>query len=118
MRAGRQAAKAEGNLAAKVLRDRNHAYWTATAWSNEAAMKEYMHSGVHGPVMKKLLEWCDEASMVHWMQDGAELPSWEQAHKRMQEEGRRSKVNHPSARHAAYVIPAPVMGVMREQRLK
>ena len=117
-RAARQAATAEGNLAVSLLRDRRKAFWTTTAWTNEAAVKAFMHSGVHGPVMKKLLEWCDEASLVHWSQESAELPSWQDAHKRMQQEGRRSKVNHPSAAQTAFTFPAPVTGLTREQRLK
>ena len=46
--------------------------------------------------MAKLLEWCDEASVVHWIQETAELPDWRTAEKRMAESGRLSKVNHPS----------------------
>ena len=74
--------------------------------------------GVHGPVMRKLLNLCDEAALVHWTQDGAELPSWDQAHQRIQREGRRSKVNHPSAGHAAYEIPTPKISWTGELRLK
>jgi hypothetical protein len=43
--------------------------------------------------------------VVHWTQDSNELPSWVEAHARMQREGRRSKVNHPTPAHAAYEIP-------------
>ena len=118
IRSARQAVAAEGNLAVSLLRDRRNTFWTGTAWSSEAAVKAFTHSGVHGPVMKKLLEWCDEAALAHWTQDGAELPSWEQAHKRMQQEGRRSKVNHPSAAQTAFTIPTPVTGRTRELRLK
>jgi hypothetical protein len=71
-------------------------------------MKAFMRSGVHGPVMKKLLEWCDEAALVHWTQDDANLPTWDQAHTRIRQEGRRSKVNHPSTAHTAYEIALPV----------
>jgi hypothetical protein len=45
--------------------------------------------------------------VVHWTQESNELPSWVEAHKRMQQEGRRSKVNHPSPAHTAYQIPLP-----------
>ena len=47
-----------------------------------------MMAAPHGPTMRKLLEWCDEASLVHWTQDEAELPSWEEAHRRLLHEGR------------------------------
>jgi hypothetical protein len=114
----RQAAAADGNLAVKVLRDRRTVFWTSTSWSTEAAMKAFIHSGVHGPVMRKLLEWCDEAAVVHWTQDSEELPSWEEAHRRIQHEGRRSKVNHPSAAQVAYEIPVPKTGGRSDVRLK
>ena len=116
--AARQAATSEGNLAVALLRDRGNTFWTATSWSNEAAVKIFMHSGVHGPVMRKLLEWCNEAALVHWAQESKDLPSWEQAYTRIQQEGRRSKVNHPSAAHTAYAIVKPTTGRTRELRLK
>jgi hypothetical protein len=114
----RQAAAAEGNLATTLLRDRHKAFWTRTIWTTEAAMKSFMQSGTHGKVMRKLLQWCDEAALVRWTQDTANLPTWEEAHKRLQAEGRRSKVNHPSRDHDAYVIAAPVCGAKNEIRWK
>ena len=106
-RAGRQAAKADGNLAARLLREQRNTFWTMTGWSSEGAMKAFMHSGVHQPLLRKLMNWCDEASVVHWTQESNELPSWVEAHARMQREGRRSKVNHPTRAHTAYEIPQP-----------
>jgi hypothetical protein len=105
----RQSARAEGNLAVALLRDKRNTFWTGTSWSSEEAMKAFMHAGPHGPAMRQLLNWCDEAALVRWMQAGAELPSWEEAHRRIQAEGRPSKVNHPSPVHTAHVFPAPVV---------
>lgn len=106
LRSSRQAARAEGNLASKFLRDRN-TFWTSTLWSGEAAMKKFMISSSHGKAMRKLPEWCDEAAVVHWTQDAAELPTWREAYQRLKKDGRRSKVNHPSAAHEAYEFPEP-----------
>jgi quinol monooxygenase YgiN len=105
--AARQAKRAPGCLGMELLRDSNSAYWTKTAWTDEAAMRAYMTSGAHRNAMPKLLDWCDEASLVHWTQDAAELPDWTEAHRRMVAEGRRSKVRHPSPAHEAYEIPEP-----------
>ena len=116
IRAARQAAASQGNRSTKLLRDQGKAFWTATSWSDEAAMKQFMHAPPHGPVMKKLLEWCDEAALVHWTQTEADIPSWVEAHARLQRDGRRSKVNHPSAAHDAFQIPAPAG--RQEMRLK
>jgi hypothetical protein len=67
--------------------------------------------------MRSILNWCDEAALVHWTQASEELPTWEEAHKRIQQEGRRSKVNHPSAAHTAYSIAVPTVKT-RELRFK
>ncbi|HUN86694.1 MAG TPA: DUF3291 domain-containing protein [Terracidiphilus sp.] len=104
---GRQARAAQGNLAVKVLNDSRKTFWTCTCWESEAAMRAFMLAKPHGPAMRKLLEWCDEAALVHWTQPTEELPSWPEAHRRMQEEGRPSKVNHPSEGQRAYRIDAP-----------
>ncbi len=118
LRIARQAAKADGNVSVGLLRDRRNTFWTGTSWSSEASLKAFMHAKPHGPAMRSLLEWCDEAALVHWTQPAAELPSWEEAHRRLQQEGRRSKVNHPSAAHTAYTIPAPATGPGRDRRFK
>jgi hypothetical protein len=106
----KQAAGAGGNLAVKLLGDRRRTYWTATSWSSEEAMRAFMLAKPHGPAMRKLLNWCDEAALVHWTQPGPELPSWEEAHRRLLGEGRRSKVNHPSPAHTAFSMVAPDPG--------
>jgi len=107
LRIARQAKNAPGNLAMKLLQDRRKTFWTATSWESEAAMRAFMLAAPHGPAMRKLLEWCDEAALVHWVQQSAELPSWPEAHQRMQREGRTSKVNHPSEDHRRFVIAPP-----------
>lgn len=108
IRAYRQAKAAEGNLGASLLRDARNAFWTCTLWKTEAAMKTFMLSGAHRLAMPKLLEWCDEAALVHWSQESERKPDWLEAHRRIQHEGRRSKVNHPSPAHEKYEIPIPV----------
>jgi hypothetical protein len=107
LRIARQAARADGNLAVKLLRNSGNTFWTATTWSSEAAMRTFMLAPPHGPTMRKLLEWCDEAALVHWTQESAELPSWEEAHQRLQRDGRPSKVRHPSSAHSSHTFPAP-----------
>jgi hypothetical protein len=104
----RQAARTQGNLAVKLLRDVNNTWWTSTCWNAETSMRNFMVAKPHGPAMRKLLEWCDEAALVHWSQPERALPSWAEAHRRMQVEGRTSKVLHPSPDHLAFRIAAPV----------
>jgi heme-degrading monooxygenase HmoA len=118
MRIVRQAARADGNFAVKLLRDRRNTFWTCTGWSSEGSMKAFMLAKPHGPAMRRLQVWCDEAAVVHWTQAPVELPSWEEAHKRLQQEGRRSKVNHPSADHVAFTIEVPTVDQTRDLQFK
>jgi hypothetical protein len=107
IRAARQAKRAAGSLAVSILRDADRAFWTRTVWSDEAAMRSFMQSGVHRRVMARLPEWCNEAALVHWVQDDKEPPSWAEAHRRLELEGRRSRVNHPTAAQRRFEIREP-----------
>ncbi len=106
MRVGRQAAAAQGNLAVRIFADKHNTFWTATSWNSEAEMRAFMLAQPHGPAMRKLLNWCDESSLVRWTQAEATLPEWAVAHRRLIAEGRPSKVNYPTAAHTAHT-PAP-----------
>ncbi len=70
-------------------------------------MRRYMTAGAHKTAMAKLMNWCDEASVVHWEQSDSALPAWLEADRRMRAEGRASKVRHPSPQHATLTFAAP-----------
>lgn len=106
-RAARQARMAAGNIDVVLFRDAHRTFWTCTAWKDQEAMRGYMSAEPHRSAMGKLAGWCDEASVVHWTQESGELPTWRAAHERMQNEGRPSRVLHPSPDHLAYRIAAP-----------
>jgi heme-degrading monooxygenase HmoA len=110
LKTGRQAERAAGFQGGTLLREARNTFWTVTAWEDEAAMRAYRNAGAHRLVMPKLLEWCDEAAVAHWTQTQANLPDWQEAHRRMQQEGRPSKVKHPSAAQEAKQIAAPRPG--------
>ncbi len=95
----RQVKRADGFLKGSLLPDRQWTFWTMTVWRDAAAMRAYMKVGSHLKAMPKLMDWCDEASVVHWEQENAEAPSWTTADRRMRAEGRPSKVRWPSDRH-------------------
>lgn len=102
-----QARRAEGFLAGSLLADRKFTFWTMTVWRDQTDMKRYMTSGAHLKAMPKLLEWCDEASIVHWHQTEGSCPDWHHADRRMRREGRPSKVRHPTADHRALTFDPP-----------
>jgi hypothetical protein len=103
----RQAKRALGSLGVKLRKAEGFAFWTLTAWKDEAAMSAYRITPPHRHAMPKLLEWCDEAAVVRWNQESAELPDWKTAERRMAESGRLSKVNHPSADQQAGRLDFP-----------
>ena|SRR5207248_7262566 len=51
-----------------------------------------------------------DAMLVHWVQDGEEPPSWAEAHRRLQGEGRRSRVKNPTRAHRRFEIRKPWTG--------
>jgi hypothetical protein len=106
-RSTRQAKKAVGNRGVSLLRDSDNTFWTCTLWTTQSAMRDFMLAGAHGKAMRRLLDWCDEAALVHWEQENEQAPSWQQAYQRLQTDGRRSKVNHPSPAHEKFQIRAP-----------
>ena len=106
-RSVRQVRRSPGFLGGRLLVNARSVFWTMTAWQDESAMNAYRTGGAHRKAMPKLLNWCDEAAVVHWIQDSAEIPDWQQAQEHMAEKGKLSKVNHPSAVQASQQIPAP-----------
>ena len=104
LRSFRQAKHATGNLGVNVRRAEGFAFWTLTVWQDEAAMSAYRITPPHRHAMPKLLEWCDEASVVHWNQESAELPDWKTAERRMAESGQpvqsESSITGPTSQTA------------------
>ena len=107
IRSFNQVKRAPGCRNVSLLPDQHFTFWTMTAWDSEASMRAYMLSGAHKHAMPHLMHWCDEASVAHWTQEDATLPSWEEADRRMRETGRISKVLHPSPNHAEMRFPPP-----------
>ena len=107
MRANAQLRKAPGFQGGALLADRRRTFWTMSIWDSPDSMRAYILSGSHKAAMPRLLNWCDEASLVHWDQPDAQLPSWQEADRRMRQAGRTSKVRHPSHDHAAMTFAPP-----------
>lgn len=106
-RAVRQLMRARGFHRGKLLVERGLTFWTMTAWQDERAMRDFRSSGAHKRAMPRLVSWCDEASVVHWQSETAELPDWQTAARRMTAEGRLSPVERPSAAQVAGKFAPP-----------
>ena len=76
LKVARQARHSSHFLGGRILREARNTFWTITVWEGEAAMRDFRQKGAHGVVMPRLLQWCDEAALVHWVQNGPELPDW------------------------------------------
>lgn len=109
----RQCKHTPGFQGGSLLPDRKLTFWTMTLWRDQSAMRAYMTTGAHLTAMSKLLDWCDEASIVHWMQDNAAQPNWHEADRRMRTEGRPSKLRNPGPNHATlgFAPPRPTRAV-------
>jgi Domain of unknown function (DUF3291) len=102
----RQTTHAPGFIGGRLLIDNLHTYWTLTVWEDEKSMKAFRGSGMHGGVMLKLAEWCDEAAYAHWIADRL-IPSWPEAYERLVSEGRLSRVARPSQDHKSQCFRKP-----------
>jgi quinol monooxygenase YgiN len=102
-----QIRSAKGCISLALLRDGKRVFWTMTLWEDERSMKAFMTSGSHRKAMPRLADWADEASVVHWQQDHAERPDWNEAARRMRAEGRPTRIPHPSPHHDDLSFPAP-----------
>ena len=107
LRSNRQVRGAMGFRGGALLFDRRFTFWTLTVWGTQEHMRGYMVSGAHRTAMPKLLDWCDEASVVHWDSVDEHIPAWPDADIRMRRDGRPSKVRHPSPDHAVMSFPKP-----------
>jgi len=70
-------------------------------WQTIEAMKIFMFALLHREAMRKLPQWCDEASFSDWEQASAEWPSWDQAAEKLRVTGHLARVLYPSEQQKA-----------------
>src|SRR4051794_36544972 len=84
-----QVKRSPSDTATAAMRDQHGGCRTRPVWRDVESMRAFMASGAHRQAMPKLLDWCDEAALVHWEQDTPTLPEWDEAHRRLVTQGRR-----------------------------
>jgi len=104
-----QAQGSSGNLGADVLADANNTYWTRTAWQERHAMHAYVGAEPHRGIMRRLDDWCDEATFVDWEQASADLPDWQASYTRLIADGKAAGLTQPSDAHQSRAFPAPMV---------
>jgi hypothetical protein len=114
----RQVCRAEGNLSVRFLRDRSRTFWTLTSWTSEGDLKRFLDSGVHRSAEHRQHDWCDEAAAVRWSDGSTGLPSWQDAHARLQRDGIPSQVMYPSPAQQKFEVPVPWVSFFNQMNLK
>ena len=104
-----QAQATEGSLGADVLAEANNTYWTRTAWQERASMDGFVGTEPHLGTMNHIDDWCDEATFVDWEQPGADMPDWQEAHRRLVADGQASSLTHGTQANQTRDFPAPVV---------
>ena len=104
-----QAQNSEGNLGADVLAEANNTYWTRTAWEGRDPMNAFVGTAPHLQTMSRIDDWCDEATFVDWEQPGADLPDWQDGHRRLVASGQGATLTDATQAHHSRQFPAPVL---------
>jgi hypothetical protein len=100
MRSQRQLRRSDGFIAGYTAMGPKFTFWTVTVWRDRDAMAAFRRSGRHLKAMPKLLNWCDEAAVATLSETGDSPPEPAEAAQRLLQDGRISKVRHPSLAHA------------------
>ena len=106
-RAVKQITHTDGFIKGFELIDKGLTFWTVSVWTTDAAMKYFRNNGAHQQAMRKLPGWCSEASYAHWMQETDTIPDWEFMYQKLINEGKVTKVKHPTERQAEKLYPPP-----------
>jgi hypothetical protein len=80
-------------------------FWTATLWTDEAAVKNYVRGGAHKDVMPWLPMGCSEAATSRYQSSQKKLPSLTEILEIVTGAPKFFWVNKPTADHEAKIIP-------------
>lgn len=100
-RSRNQLISAPGFIEGRLTIEFPFAFWTMTSWNSQEEMRRFRNAPPHLEAMRRLPYWCDEASYVHWQQRDTQLPPIDEAYQLLTNQGRTSKVTHPTPAHAA-----------------
>ena len=103
-----QAKSSSGTLGTNALAEANNTWWSCTAWNSYDSMHSFVNTDPHKSTMSRLDDWCSEASFVHWEQDSAQLPGWQESYRRIVADGTSADLTNATAANATRNFPPPV----------
>lgn len=103
-----QAKNADGNLGTDALADANNVWWTLTAWRDRRLMHAFVGTEPHRSTMRRIDDWCDEATFADWDQDSPGLPDWQTSYRHLIADGQATTLTEASQAHLTRAFPAPV----------
>lgn len=95
-----QVRRAEGFAGGYLAFGSGPSLWTVTVWRDLDAMRAFRNKGAHVAAMPTLLDRCDQASYTHWEQSEPGVPAPDEARRRLQADGKLSKLRRPSPEQA------------------
>jgi hypothetical protein len=104
-----QAQKTEGNLGVDALAEAHDVWWDLTAWQGRGPIDVFMNTEPHLSTRALADHLCDEATFCDWEQDGARLPDWQTAWRRLVAEGQSAPITNASEANQTRDFPAPVV---------
>ncbi|MGO9854379.1 MAG: hypothetical protein ACLPYY_04955 [Acidimicrobiales bacterium] len=104
-----QAQNTDGNLGVDALAEAHDVWWDVTAWQGKENIETFMNTEPHLSTRALVDHLCDEASFASWEQDGAALPDWPTAWRRLVADGESATLSNASEANETRAFPAPVV---------
>jgi hypothetical protein len=105
LRSHRQTKGAAGFVGGALSIMRDGSFWTTTVWESAGHTRAFRNAEPHASAMRRIRNWCDEAAYARYMATARGLPSWEEAHRRLIDTPRFTRVDHPSEMQSAKHLP-------------
>lgn len=88
-------------------------FWTATVWTDEESMRNYVMTGAHQLTMPWLARICSEGATTHYKSKKSELPERHEIVGKLVQSPRFFRVEKPTAAHKSKTIPNVSPKLMR-----
>lgn len=104
-RVARVSARAPGYLQGRLRTDKGWVFYTVTAWSDVRAMGKFLAGSAHQRASAWFAAHCSEGVVTNFQHAGEVLPSWDEVHAHLRDNGRFPAVDEPTLDHSAKRVP-------------